>query len=89
MSLSLPASTESKLHGVYLADEPGDEQQHQDAVVVSSVTKEGLGHEGGQKRNVSVGLTHLHLPQLHLNGLGTEKRKKRKRKLTDHSSCKF
>ena len=56
---------------LYLADEPGDEQQHQDAVVVSAVTQERLGHEGGQKRDVSVGLTHLHLPQLHLNGLDT------------------
>lgn len=37
--------------------------------MVSTVTEEGLWHEGGQKRNVSVGLTHLHLPQLHLNSL--------------------
>lgn len=54
---------------LHLADEPGDEQQHQDAVVVSTMTKEGLGHEGGQQRNMSVGLNHFHLPQLHLNGL--------------------
>lgn len=39
--------------------------------MVAAVTEEGLGHEGGQKRDVSVGLTHLHLPQLHLNGLDT------------------
>lgn len=62
---------------VYLADEPGHEQQHQDAVVVSTVTKEGLGHEGGEERNVSVGLTHLHLPQLHLDGLNTEEKGER------------
>lgn len=61
----------SELWRVYLADESGNEQQHQDAVVISSVTQEGLGHEGGQQRDVSVSLTHLHLPQLHLNGLKT------------------
>lgn len=61
----------------YLADESGDEQQHQDAVVISTVAKEGLGHEGGQKGNVSVGLTHLHLPQLHLNSLDTDSTEKR------------
>lgn len=61
-----------KLCAVYLADESGDEQQHQDAVVVSAMTKEGLWHEGGQQRDVSIGLTHLHLPQLHLNGLDTK-----------------
>lgn len=63
--------TENVIYGVYLADKSGDEQQHQDAVVVSTVTKEGLGHKGGEERNVSVGLTHLHLPQLHLDGLDT------------------
>lgn len=61
----------------YLADESGDEQQHQDAVVISTVAKEGLGHEGGQKGNVSVGLTHLHLPQLHLNSLDTDSTEKK------------
>lgn len=39
--------------------------------MVSAVTEEGLGHEGGQKGDMSVGLTHLHLPQLHLDGLDT------------------
>lgn len=60
-----------QLNKVYLANESGDEQQHQDAVVVAAVSKEGLRHEGGEEGNVSVGLTHLHLPQLHLNGLET------------------
>lgn len=58
----------------YLANESGDEQQHQDAVVITAVAEEGLRHEGGQEGNVSVGLAHFHLPQLHLNGLETEQR---------------
>ncbi|KAG7234529.1 hypothetical protein INR49_004497 [Caranx melampygus] len=70
-----PQTTHLHCHAVQgTLDEPGDEQQHQDAVMVSSVTKEGLGHEGGEKRHMSVGLTHLHLPQLHLNGLNTDKK---------------
>lgn len=67
------ASPSSPLRCLHLADEPGDEQQHQDAVVVSSVTKERFRHEGGEEGNVSVSLTHLHLPQLHLNCLEEDK----------------
>lgn len=57
--------------GSYLTDESGDEQQHQNAVMVSTVTEEGVRHEGGEQRNLSVRLSHLHFPQLHLNGLNT------------------
>ncbi|TNN50938.1 hypothetical protein EYF80_038871 [Liparis tanakae] len=32
------------------ANKSGDEQQHQDAVVVSAVTEEGLGHEGARRK---------------------------------------
>ena len=34
------------------------------------MTQEGVGHEGGEERHLSVGLAHLHLSQLHLDGLG-------------------
>lgn len=71
---------------LHLADEPWDEQQHQDAVMVSSVTKEGLGHEGGEERHVSVGLTHLHLPQLHLDGLNTDDKNKNFKDESSHSN---
>lgn len=57
----------------YLADEPGDEQEHQYAVVVSTMAKEGVGHEGRKEGHLSVGLSHFHFPQLHLNGLGTHR----------------
>lgn len=55
----------------YLANEPGDEQEHQYAVVVSTVTEEGIGHEGGEEGHLSVGLSHFHFPQFHLDGLET------------------
>lgn len=38
----------------HLADEPGDEQEHQDAVVISAVTEEGVRHEGGEERHLLV-----------------------------------
>lgn len=57
---------------LYLADEPGNEQKDQNTVVIAAVTKEGVRHEGGEERYLSVGLSHLHFPQLHLNGLGTQ-----------------
>lgn len=53
----------------HLADESGDEQKHQDAVVISAVTEEGVRHEGGEERHLLVELSHLHFPQLHLDGL--------------------
>lgn len=55
--------------GAHLADEPWDEQQHQDAVVVAAVAQEAVRHEGGEQGDVPVGLLHLHLAQLHLDGL--------------------
>jgi hypothetical protein len=30
------------------------------------VAEEGVWHEGGEQGHLSVGLAHLHLPQLHL-----------------------
>lgn len=59
----------------YLADEPGDEQKNQDTIVISTVTEERVRHEGGEERHLSVGLSHLHFPQLHLDGLGTRTRR--------------
>lgn len=56
-------------HQSHLADEPGDEQQHKDAVVVPAVAQEAVGHEGGEEGDVPVRLLHLHLAQLHLDGL--------------------
>lgn len=53
----------------YLADEPRDQQEHQDAVVVPAVPQEAVRHEGGEEGDVAVGLLHLHLAQLHLDGL--------------------
>lgn len=43
--------------------------------MIAAVAEEGLRHEGGQEGNVPVGLAHLHLPQLHLNGLQIENSK--------------
>lgn len=37
--------------------------------MVPSVAQEAVGHEGGEEGDVPVGLLHLHLAQLHLNGL--------------------
>lgn len=37
--------------------------------MISAVTEEGVGHEGGEEGHLSVGLSYLHFPQLHLNGL--------------------
>lgn len=56
----------------YLANEPRDKQEHQYAVVVSTVTEEGVWHEGGEEGYLSVRLSHFHFPQLHLNGLQTQ-----------------
>lgn len=53
----------------HLADEPRDEQQHQNAVVISTMTEEGVRHERGKERYLSVGLSHFHFPQFHLNRL--------------------
>lgn len=60
----------------YLADEPGDEQKNQDTIMISAVTEEGVGHEGGEEGHLSVGLSYLHFPQLHLNGLWTSTRRR-------------
>lgn len=38
----------------YLADEPGDEQKNQNTVVISTVTEEGVRHEGGEEGHLSV-----------------------------------
>lgn len=45
--------------------------------MISSVTKEGVGHEGGEEGHLSVRLSYLHFPQLHLNGLRTSTRQRR------------
>lgn len=57
----------------YLTDESGYQEQHEDAVVVSSVSQERLRHERRQQRHLTVGLIHLHLAELHLDGLNTHK----------------
>lgn len=64
-----PPGRREPRHPPHLADEPRDEQQHQDAVVVPAVAQEAVGHEGGEEGDVPVGLLHLHLAQLHLDGL--------------------
>lgn len=38
----------------YLADEPGDEQKDQNTVVISTMTEEGVRHEGGEEGYLSV-----------------------------------
>lgn len=38
----------------YLTDEPGDEQKDQNAVVISTMTEEGVWHEGGEKGHLSI-----------------------------------
>lgn len=53
----------------HLADEPRDEQQCQDAVIIASVFQEGLRHEGDQQWHLSVSLSHLHFTQLHFYSL--------------------
>lgn len=37
--------------------------------MVPSMAQEAIGHEGCEEGDVPVGLLHLHLPQLHLDGL--------------------
>lgn len=37
--------------------------------MVASMAQEAVGHEGCEEGDVPVGLLHLHLPQLHLDGL--------------------
>lgn len=56
----------------YLTDEPRNEQEDQDAVVIAAMTEEGVGHEGGEEGHLSVSLSHFHFPQLHLDGLRTQ-----------------
>lgn len=38
----------------HLADESGDEQKDQDAVMISAVTQEGVWHERGEERHLFV-----------------------------------
>lgn len=56
----------------YLADEPGNKQENQNAVMVPTMAKEGVRHEGGEEGHLSVRLSYFHFPQLHLNGLETK-----------------
>lgn len=37
-----------------LADQSGDEQKDQDAVMISAVTQEGVRHERGEERHLFV-----------------------------------
>lgn len=53
----------------YLAHQPGKQQQHQHTVVVPAVPQEAVGQEGSEQGDVPVGLLHLHLAQLHFDGL--------------------
>lgn len=53
----------------YLAHQPGKQQQHQHTVVVPAMPQEAVGQEGSQQGDVPVGLLHLHLAQLHFDGL--------------------
>lgn len=38
----------------HLANEPGDQQKNQDTIMISSVTQEGVRHEGGEEGHLSV-----------------------------------
>lgn len=46
--------TDSRFLTPHLADESGDEQKDQDAVMIAAVTQEGVRHEGGEERHLFV-----------------------------------
>ena len=48
---------------------PRDEEEDEDGLAVAAATVEGVAHEGGEVRDVLVGLLHLARPQLHVDGL--------------------
>lgn len=53
------------------------------------MTEEGVRHEGSEEGYLSVGLSHFHFPQLHLDGLGTQIRSLKGEKLVNSYQSSF
>ena len=51
---------------------PWYEEEDEDRLAVAPAAGEGVAHEGGEVRDVLVGLPHLARTQLHVDRLGSE-----------------